>query len=105
MTEEQKQILKNTNIPESIWTSCYFVDGSNFFVPEYDLKTGEIIKTGEEQYKSHLNPLMPQPTQDEILRAKLIKDNAAIQLQLAQQQKFNADLLLKIASLGGTTNV
>jgi len=45
------------------------------------------------------------PTTDDILRAKLIKDNANIQLQLAQQQNLNADILLKIAKLGGATNV
>lgn len=45
-----------------------------------------------------------EPTQDDLLRAKLIKDNANIQLQLAQQQKLNADTLLKIAKVGGATN-
>ena len=52
------------------------------------------------------NPIqLERPTADEILRAKLIKDNASMQLQLAQQQKLNADILLKLASLGGSTNV
>ena len=56
-------------------------------------------------HQAYLNSIKTQPTQEEILRAKLIKDNANMQLQLAQQQKLNADILLKIANLGGTTNV
>lgn len=47
----------------------------------------------------------PQFTQEDMLRAKILKDNANMQLQLSTQQKFNADLLLKIAKIGGTTNV
>ncbi|EHI98056.1 hypothetical protein CDLVIII_1357 [Clostridium sp. DL-VIII] len=42
-----------------------------------------------------------QPTQEEILRAKLIKDNANIQLLLTHQQQINANLLSQIAKLGG----
>lgn len=102
MTEEQKQILKNANVPEELWNSCYFVDSSSFFAPKCDLKTGEIIKTGEEQYKIHLNssiPLTSQPSQDEILRAKIIKDGVTMQLQLTQQQKINANLVSQIAGL------
>jgi hypothetical protein len=45
-----------------------------------------------------------QPTEDEILRAKILKDNADMQLQLIQQQQINANLLTQIAKLGGTTN-
>lgn len=45
------------------------------------------------------------PTQDEILRAKILKDNANPQLQLAEQQKLNADILLKLAKVGDITNV
>lgn len=65
----------------------------------------EIIKTVDEVYQDYLNPIDIQPTADEILRAKLIKDNANIQLQLAAQQKLNADILLKLAKVGGSTNV
>ncbi|MGN2369373.1 hypothetical protein ACTFJW_04845 [Clostridium cagae] len=69
----------------------------------------EILKTAEEVYQYYLNNKnnlpKPQPTKEEIMRAKLLKDNADIQLKLTEQQKFNADLLLKIAKLGGSTNV
>lgn len=44
-----------------------------------------------------------QPTQDEILRAKLLKDNADIKLQLVQQQQINANLLNQVAKLTGGT--
>ena len=59
--------------------------------------------TEEEKEKLFPTPA-PQPTSDDLLRAKLIKDNAAIQLQLVAQQKLNADILLKLAKVGGATN-
>ncbi|WP_236895399.1 hypothetical protein [Clostridium beijerinckii] len=71
----------------------------------YKLVDGEPVELTEEEKEKLFTIQVSQPTADEILRAKLIKDNADIQLQLAQQQKLNADLLLKIAKLGGTINV
>ncbi|MCW6080871.1 hypothetical protein [Clostridium sporogenes] len=38
------------------------------------------------------------------LNAKLLKDNAEIQIELNKQKELNADLLLKIAQLGGNAN-
>ncbi|HID0823936.1 hypothetical protein HYH70_11280 [Clostridium botulinum] len=38
------------------------------------------------------------------LNAKLFKDNAEIQIELNKQKELNADLLLKIAQLGGNAN-
>lgn len=38
------------------------------------------------------------------LNAKLLKDNAKIQIELNKQKELNADLLLKIAQLGGNAN-
>ena len=87
--------------------ATYITNKDGIFTPTYTEKDGDyiIVKTAEEVYQNYLNPVTPQPTQDEILRAKLIKDNASMQLQLAQQQKLNTDILLKLASLGGTANV
>lgn len=82
----------------------------NYTCDKYDVKTKtyinlEIKKTADEVYqewsKNKDNPPAPQPTPEEILRAKLIKDNASMQLQLAQQQQINANLLSQIAKLGG----
>jgi len=56
--------------------------------------TGFTLDDGQEFDKE-------EPTQDEILRAKIIKDGVMMQLQLAQQQKINANLLAQIAKLGG----
>lgn len=64
--------------------------------------TYEILKITDEVYQDYLNPLKPQPTQEEIIRANLLKDNVNFKLQLAQQQKINANLLTQIAKLGGT---
>lgn len=46
-----------------------------------------------------------EPTQDEILRAKIIKDSVIMQLQLAQQQKTIVNLTTQISKLtGGQSN-
>ncbi|NRT78647.1 hypothetical protein [Clostridium beijerinckii] len=66
----------------------------------------EWIETATQEELNEAYPsIMVQPTPDEILRAKLLKDNANTQLQLAAQQKLNADILLKLAKVGGSTNV
>lgn len=103
-----------------------FIDGD----PQgHDLKEGEIVVNliiedchkafikpqfvdgiwKETATQEELNETYPVtevlPAQEEILRAKLIKDNADVQLQLAQQQKLNADILLKLANVGGIANV
>lgn len=66
----------------------------------------EWIETATQEELNLAYPVIKvEPSQDEILRAKILKDNADIQLQLVQQQKLNADILLKLASLGGSTNV
>ena len=64
----------------------------------------DITKVDEIVAKHNPVPIT-MPTQDEILRAKTLKDNANMQIQLEQQQKLNADILLKIAKVGGSTNV
>lgn len=55
--------------------------------------------------ESHTTTPTPQPTQQETINAKLLKDNADMQIQLQSQQKINADLMLKVAQLGGSANV
>lgn len=47
-----------------------------------------------------------EPSEQEILNAQLLKENADIKAQLTEQQELTANLLLQIASLkGGSTNV
>lgn len=78
------------------------VDGVKEKVFKYD-----ILKTTDELYQEYLeklnNPPKPQPTEQQILNAKLLQDNANMQLELEEQKKLNAQILLQIA--GGSTNV
>jgi hypothetical protein len=68
----------------------------------YKLVNNKVTELTNEE-KSTLFPTQAvQPTQDEILRAKILKDNADMQLQLTQQQQINSNLLTQIAKLGGT---
>lgn len=93
MTEGQKQILINIGINEEDFQKYYFSEDKKLFTPLKDAK-GKIIKTGEQAYnEDFLNPPVPQPSQEEILRADLLKDNITFKLQLAQQQKINVNLL------------
>jgi len=68
----------------------------------YKLVDGIHVELTEEEKEKLFPTQQPQPTQEETLRAKILKDNADMQLQLAQQQKINANLLAQIAKLGGT---
>lgn len=68
----------------------------------YKLTDSKVVELTEEE-KAILFPILkPQPTQEEIIRANLLKDNVSFKLQLSQQQKINANLLTQIAKLGGT---
>lgn len=61
-----------------------------------------ITKSAEEVYRDSLKPIVQQPTEQQILNAKLLQDNANMQLELEQQKQLNAQILLQIA--GGSTN-
>lgn len=47
--------------------------------------------------------ILEEDLQQEI-NAKLLKDSANLQIELNKQRELNADLLLKIAELGGDVN-
>lgn len=52
------------------------------------------------------NIVIVEPSEQEILNAQLLKENADMKAQLAEQQELTANLLLQVASLkGGSTNV
>ena len=55
---------------------------------------------GEVMWEEVQEPI-PQPSNQDLLNAKLLQDNANIQLKLEAQEKLNADLMLKVAQLGG----
>ncbi len=62
--------------------------------------TEEEIKEWEEE-----NKFIKEPSTQELLNAKLILDNAELLKANEEQKKLNAELLLKIAILGGNINV
>ena len=50
--------------------------------------------------------VVPEPTQQDILNAQLLKDSAESKLELQQQKQLNSQLLLEIAKLKvGESNV
>lgn len=68
----------------------------------YKYEDNEVVELTDEE-KETLFPIpAPQPTEQQILNAKLLQDNANMQLELEQQKQLNAQILLQIA--GGTTN-
>lgn len=60
--------------------------------------TDEEIKAWNEK-----NEVVKKPTEQQILNAKLLNQNANLQLQIEQQKQLNAQILLQLA--GGNTNV
>ena len=47
-----------------------------------------------------------EPSEQEVLNAQLLKENADMKAQLSEQQELTANLLLQVASLkGGSTSV
>ncbi|MDR5586608.1 hypothetical protein [Clostridium aquiflavi] len=71
----------------------------------YKYVDNKVIELTEEEKEKLFPPVPVQPTPQELLNSKLLMDNANIQLELDNQKKLNADLLLKMAQLGGVTNV
>ena len=69
----------------------------------------DIIETAEEVYQEWLKnkdkKIEKKPSSQDILNAKLIADNAELLKANEEQKKLNADLLFKIAILGGKANV
>ena len=65
----------------------------------------EIIKTSEEVYQEWLKNkdknVVKEPTEQEEINSVLLQENANIRLQLAKQQKINAEIMKTLAELGG----
>ncbi|MHB8036171.1 hypothetical protein CF069_20155 [Clostridium botulinum] len=75
----------------------------------------DLIVLSEDDYKTefkNIEKILSEKTKSEeleqqkqqALNAKLLKDNALIKIELDKQKELNADLLLKIAQLGGNAN-
>ena len=76
------------------------VDESGRF--NYKFEYGKILELTEEEK----NTLFPKtevsiPSKQEEINSSLLKENANIRLQLINQQKINAEIMKKLAELGG----
>lgn len=69
----------------------------------YKYVNNEVVVLSDEEKESLFPTPVQQPTEQQILNAKLLQDNANMQLELEQQKQLNAQILLQIA--GGSTNV
>ena len=68
----------------------------------YKLEDNKILELTEEEK----NALFPKtevstPSKQEEINSSLLKENANIRLQLMNQQKINAEIMKKLAELGG----
>ena len=68
----------------------------------YKYVNNEVVELTDEEKESLFPTPVQQPTEQQILNAKLLQDNANMQLELEQQKQLNAQILLQIA--GGSTN-
>ncbi|KIS22005.1 hypothetical protein [Clostridium botulinum] len=96
----------------------YMLDEGNYLIvedilPEPQLKQNEHAihyinpKTKEQTYEIYTRKKTNEEISQEkqqALNAKLLKDNAEIQIELNKQKELNSSLLLKMAELGGNAN-
>lgn len=69
----------------------------------YIVRDGKMVQLTDEEKEELFPTPVQQPTEQQILNAKLLQDNANMQLELEQQKQLNAQILLQIA--GGAKNV
>lgn len=69
----------------------------------YKYENNEIIKLAEDEKIKLYPPITQQPSEQQVLNAKLLQDNAKMCIELEQQKQLNAQILLQLA--GGNTNV
>ncbi len=75
------------------------VDESGRF--NYKFENGQILELTEEEKNSLFKKPEPTPSKQEEINSALLEENANIRLQLMNQQKINAEIMKKIAELGG----
>ena len=71
----------------------------------YKYESENLVELTNEEKEALFPAPVQKPTEQQILNAKLLQDNANMQLELEQQKQLNAQMLLQIAQLGGNTNV
>ncbi|AJE12470.1 hypothetical protein [Clostridium botulinum] len=113
ITENKARVYTIHNFPDMVKdkTGGIVVDD---ILPKPKLKENECAVhyvnplTKEQSYeiciKEETKEELEQQKQQAELNAKLLKDNAKIQIELNKQKELNADLLLKIAQVGGNAN-
>lgn len=105
--------LNENNIPEgyilkdgeSIVTNDWNI-ANTVLKPKWESTTLSWIETAtEEEIKAwnEKNKVIQKPTEQQILNAQLLQQNANLQLEIEQQKQLNAQILLQLA--GGNTNV
>ena len=75
------------------------VDESGRF--NYKFENGQILELTEEEKNSLFKKPEPAPSKQEEINSALLEENANIRLQLMNQKKINAEIMKKIAELGG----
>lgn len=90
--EEGQEVVEycNENYIKPKWNGSEWIEDA----------TDEEIQAWKEE-----NKVVQEPTLQETLNAQLSQQNAEMQVQLEQQKQLNAQMLLQIAQLGGSTNV
>lgn len=90
---------------ESIVTNDWNI-ANTMLKPKWESTTLSWIETAtEEEIKAwnEKNKVIQKPTEQQILNAQLLQQNANLQLEIEQQKQLNAQILLQLA--GGNTNV
>ena len=75
------------------------VDESGSF--NYKFEDGKILELTDEEKNTLFPKPEPSPSKQEEINSSLLKENANIRLQLINQQKINAEIMKKLAELGG----
>ena len=67
----------------------------------YKFENGQILELTDEEKNTLFKKPEPTPSKQEEINSSLLKENANIRLQLMNQQKINAEIMKKLAELGG----
>ena len=75
------------------------VDESGRF--NYKFEDGKVLELTEEEKNALFQKPEATPSKQEEINSTLLQENANIRLQLAKQQKINAEIMKTLAELGG----
>jgi hypothetical protein len=109
MTREE--ILTGANIAEKYRADCFITDGGTIFMPQINMKTEEIEKTGADVYADYQaaleNPPVAQPTAADILGQQVTALTLANGQKDTLIQQLGAQVVqmqLDIATLKGSAS-